>query len=200
MRSVFSQALGRTIRYRNVPLARWTEGLRQGWGANATSSATSPRWPSPHRAGRYDRMTDDLIKLTGKTPTSMHDFVKLHAAAVYTARRTRSEGRPEGEPKFGQAAPRPSNSLGEKDGLHECPARQDPRSLNGGADCGKRYTEVKASIVSGGGLFALRACGRMADPRRMDESSCMSNALSVLPFGAPDQRTTFTPDRSPSRS
>ena len=33
-----------------------------------------------HAQGRYDRMTDDLIKLTGKTPTSMHDFVKLHAA------------------------------------------------------------------------------------------------------------------------
>ena len=33
-----------------------------------------------HAQGRYDRMTDDLFKLTGKTPTSMHDFVKLHAA------------------------------------------------------------------------------------------------------------------------
>ena len=33
-----------------------------------------------HAQGRYDRMTDDLLKLTGKTPTSMHDFVKLHAA------------------------------------------------------------------------------------------------------------------------
>ena len=25
-----------------------------------------------HAQGRYDRMTDDLFKLTGKTPTSMH--------------------------------------------------------------------------------------------------------------------------------
>ena len=33
-----------------------------------------------HAQGRYDRMTDDLIRLTGKTPTSMHDFVKFHAA------------------------------------------------------------------------------------------------------------------------
>jgi hypothetical protein len=31
-------------------------------------------------------MTDDLFKLTGKTPTSMYDFVKLHAAEF-----TRSE-------------------------------------------------------------------------------------------------------------
>jgi hypothetical protein len=33
-----------------------------------------------NKQGRYDRMTDDLFKLTGQMPTSMHDFVKLHAA------------------------------------------------------------------------------------------------------------------------
>jgi hypothetical protein len=32
------------------------------------------------RQGRYDRMTDTLRKLTGEAPTSMRDFVKLHAA------------------------------------------------------------------------------------------------------------------------
>jgi hypothetical protein len=39
-----------------------------------------------HAQGRYDRMTDDLFQLTGKAPTSMYDFVKLHAAEF-----TRSE-------------------------------------------------------------------------------------------------------------
>ena len=29
-----------------------------------------------HAQGRYDRMTDDLVKLTGKPPTSVLDFVK----------------------------------------------------------------------------------------------------------------------------
>ena len=29
---------------------------------------------------RYDRMSEDYVKLTGETPTSMADFVKLHAA------------------------------------------------------------------------------------------------------------------------
>jgi hypothetical protein len=33
-----------------------------------------------NKPGRYDRMTDDLFKLTGQTPTSMYNFVKLHAA------------------------------------------------------------------------------------------------------------------------
>ena len=32
------------------------------------------------KQGRYDRMTDTLRKLTGEAPTSMLDFVKLHAA------------------------------------------------------------------------------------------------------------------------
>ena len=33
-----------------------------------------------NKQGRYDRMTDELFKLTGQKPISMHDFVKLHAA------------------------------------------------------------------------------------------------------------------------
>jgi hypothetical protein len=34
-----------------------------------------------HRAGRYDRMTDDVFKLTGRQPASVRDFVKRHADA-----------------------------------------------------------------------------------------------------------------------
>ena len=37
--------------------------------------------------GRYDRITDDLLKLTGEEPMSMRDFVKLHAAE-FTPRAT----------------------------------------------------------------------------------------------------------------
>ena len=33
-----------------------------------------------NKQGRYDRMTDDLFKLTGQKPIGMYDFVKLHAA------------------------------------------------------------------------------------------------------------------------
>ena len=35
--------------------------------------------PVLHTQGRYDRLTDDLLEPTGKTPTSMYDFVKRHA-------------------------------------------------------------------------------------------------------------------------
>ena len=31
-----------------------------------------------NKQGRYDRMTDDVFKLTSRKPISMYDFVKLH--------------------------------------------------------------------------------------------------------------------------
>jgi hypothetical protein len=65
---------------------------------------------------------------------------------------------------------------------------------HGGMDHWKAYEKVEATIVSGGGLFALKGVPQDAAPRRMtvwlhEERS------SVQPFGAPDQRTMFTPER-----
>src|SRR3984893_16348558 len=76
-----SDALGSPIRYRDVPLPAWSEGLRQ---------ARFPEHVVRHlsamaeltRQGRYDRMTDTICKLTGEAPTNMRDFVKLHAAEL----------------------------------------------------------------------------------------------------------------------
>lgn len=75
----FSEALGRPIRYRDVPLSAWSERLRQagfpGHAVNHLSAMTEL-----NRQGRYDRMTDTLHKLTGEAPINMRDFVRLHAA------------------------------------------------------------------------------------------------------------------------
>ena len=65
---------------------------------------------------------------------------------------------------------------------------------HGGMDRWKAYEKVEASIVTGGGFFALKGLAQDSDPRRMtvwlhEERS------SVLPYGALDQRTMFTPDR-----
>jgi hypothetical protein len=65
---------------------------------------------------------------------------------------------------------------------------------HGGMERWEHYTEVKASIVSGGGLFALKGLPQDSDPRRMTIWLHEQRA-SILPFGAPDQRTMFTPDR-----
>jgi len=75
----FSAALGRTIRYRDVPLAGWSEKLlAEGVPAHVVKHLSV--MTELNKEGRYDRMTDDLFKLTGRTPIGMYDFVKLHAA------------------------------------------------------------------------------------------------------------------------
>ena len=76
---VFSEALGRTIRYRNVPLSAWTDKLRE-MGVPEHIVHHLAVMAELHAQGRYDRMTDDVSRLTGKTPVTMHEFVKRHAA------------------------------------------------------------------------------------------------------------------------
>jgi hypothetical protein len=49
-------------------------------GDGATETSTGECRDGGFKQGRYDRMTDDLFKLTGQKPISMYDFVKLHAA------------------------------------------------------------------------------------------------------------------------
>jgi hypothetical protein len=76
---VFSEALGRPIRYRDVPLPAWSEGLRRmGFPEHVVSHLSA--MTELNRQGRYDRMTNTMHKLTGEAPTNMRDFVKLHAA------------------------------------------------------------------------------------------------------------------------
>jgi hypothetical protein len=73
------EAFGRPIRYRDVPLPAWSEGLRQmRYPEHVVRHLTA--MAELTRQGRYDRMTDTLSKLTGEAPTNMRDFVKLHAA------------------------------------------------------------------------------------------------------------------------
>jgi uncharacterized protein YbjT (DUF2867 family) len=76
---VFSEALGRRIRYRDEPLDAWSQRLRDT-GAPAHLVQHLAAMTELTKQGSYDRMSDDLFKLTGQRPTSMHDFVKLHAA------------------------------------------------------------------------------------------------------------------------
>lgn len=65
---------------------------------------------------------------------------------------------------------------------------------HGGLDRWNEYERVEATIVSGGGLFPLKGVPQDSSARRMtvwlhEERS------SVFPYGAPDQRTMFTPER-----
>ena len=66
---VFSEALGRPIRYRDVPLPAWSESLRQARFPEHVVSHLSAT-AELTRQGRYDRMTDTVCKLTGEAPTN----------------------------------------------------------------------------------------------------------------------------------
>jgi hypothetical protein len=65
---------------------------------------------------------------------------------------------------------------------------------HGGMDRWNGYERVDATIVSGGGLFALKGVPQDPEPRRMTVW-LQEERSSVLPYGAPDQRTMFTPER-----
>lgn len=82
---VFSKALDRTIRYRDVPVDVWADKLR-GFGVPEHLVGHLSVMGDLHAQGRYDRMTDDLFRLTGERPMSLYDFVKRNAAKF-----TRSE-------------------------------------------------------------------------------------------------------------
>src|SRR5277367_6108575 len=60
---VFSEALGRTISYRDVPLAGWSEKPRQiGIPLHIVNHMSV--MTELNKQGRYDRMSDDVFKLT----------------------------------------------------------------------------------------------------------------------------------------
>jgi hypothetical protein len=65
---------------------------------------------------------------------------------------------------------------------------------HGGIDRWNSYQRVEATIVSGGGFFPFKGVPQDPSPRRMSVW-LHEQRSSVLPYGAPDQRTMFTPDR-----
>jgi len=75
----YSNALGRRITYRDIPVEPWREDLLQrGFPAHLVNHLAT--MADLHRAGRYDRMTDDVFALAGQKPLSMQEFVRRNAA------------------------------------------------------------------------------------------------------------------------
>jgi hypothetical protein len=76
----YSKALGRTITYADIPVEAWRDGLlARGLPVHLVNHLAT--MADLHRAGHYDRMTDDVLQLTGKRPVSVQEFVRGHAAA-----------------------------------------------------------------------------------------------------------------------
>ena len=75
----YSEALGRTITFQDISVEQWREGLlKLGLPAHLVSHLVT--MADLHRAGRYDRMSDDVFKLTRQRPLTVRDFVKQNAA------------------------------------------------------------------------------------------------------------------------
>jgi uncharacterized protein YbjT (DUF2867 family) len=76
----YSQALGRRITYRDIPVEPWRDALlKRGLPVYLVNHLAT--MADLHRAGRYDRMSEDVLTLTGQKPLSVAEFVRRNAAA-----------------------------------------------------------------------------------------------------------------------
>ena len=79
----YSRALGRKITYQDIPVEAWRGGLlKRGLPVHLVNHLAT--MADLHRAGRYDRMSDDVLALTEQRPLSVQDFVRKNAA-TFTA-------------------------------------------------------------------------------------------------------------------
>jgi uncharacterized protein YbjT (DUF2867 family) len=79
----YSKALGRNITFQDIPVEPWRdELLALGLPVHLVKHLAT--MADLHRAGRYDRMSDDVLTLTGQGPMSMQEFVRNNAA-TFTA-------------------------------------------------------------------------------------------------------------------
>ncbi len=75
----YSKALGRTITFEDIPVEPWRDGLlKLGLPVHLVNHLAT--MADLHRAGRYDRMSDDVLTLTGQAPLSVREFVRKNAA------------------------------------------------------------------------------------------------------------------------
>jgi uncharacterized protein YbjT (DUF2867 family) len=86
----YAKALGRTITYQDIPVEAWRDGLlKLGLPVHLVNHLAT--MAELHRAGRYDRMSDDVLRLTGQAPMSMRDFVAKNAATFTSPKTAFSE-------------------------------------------------------------------------------------------------------------
>src|ERR1700754_1302926 len=67
-------------------------------------------------------------------------------------------------------------------------------AAHGGAELWTGLRQVEATIVSGGGFFALKGIIQDDDPRRITVA-LHEQRVSMTPYGAADQRSVFTAER-----
>jgi uncharacterized protein YbjT (DUF2867 family) len=73
----YTEALARRIAYRDVDPAAWREQLVQ-WNIPKHLLEHVAAMAQLNREGRYDRLTDDVERITGSAPISLREFVLRH--------------------------------------------------------------------------------------------------------------------------
>jgi uncharacterized protein YbjT (DUF2867 family) len=74
----YSAALGRTITYQDIPVGPWRQDLlERGFPLHLVNHLAT--MADLHRVGRYDRMSNDVLTLTGHAPLSVQEFVRKNA-------------------------------------------------------------------------------------------------------------------------
>jgi len=76
----YSEALGRTITFQDIPVEPWRKKLLElRLPIHLVNHLVT--MADLHRAGSYDRRSDDVLMITGKGPLSVQEFVRKNAAA-----------------------------------------------------------------------------------------------------------------------
>jgi hypothetical protein len=74
----FSDALNREVTYADISPEEWERELKKA-GLPEHLTLHLLTMAELHRAGRYDRLTDGVERVTGRPATSVREFVSLHA-------------------------------------------------------------------------------------------------------------------------
>jgi uncharacterized protein YbjT (DUF2867 family) len=75
----YSKALGRAISYQNIPVEPWRgDLLNRRWPVHVVKHLAA--LADLHRAGRFDRTSDDVRTRTGQEPLTVQEFVRKNAA------------------------------------------------------------------------------------------------------------------------
>jgi uncharacterized protein YbjT (DUF2867 family) len=75
----YSEALGRTITYVDVPLEQWRDQELRSRHLPDHVFEHLLTMARLHAANRYDRLTHDVEAITGRPASSVRDFVARHA-------------------------------------------------------------------------------------------------------------------------
>jgi len=85
----YSKALGRAITYQDIPVEPWRdELLKRGWPVHLVNHLAT--LADLHRAGRFDRTSEDVRTLTGQVPLSVQEFVRKNTAAFTAAAKAKA--------------------------------------------------------------------------------------------------------------